>query len=106
MAISVYTSKPKTLLRKIKAAINDSKIETWEYDSDGDFTHTPDQWWEKAWFRPFVNSGLLRFNLVGLDNTRMTKSTYGIYHGRFIEILLTHFRSDFVTISYREKAKH
>lgn len=97
MAIVVYTAAPKSLLAAIYKAIDDGKIVTWEYDKDGDFTHTPEQWRRKAWLRPFPSSGILQFGLLGQENTKMTKPIYGVYHGRFIEELLTHFDDDFST---------
>lgn len=40
MAIIIKTSAPAELLAAIKKEIDEEKIETWSYDSDGDFTHT------------------------------------------------------------------
>ncbi|KLU22231.1 hypothetical protein EOS_31530 [Caballeronia mineralivorans PML1(12)] len=95
MAITVNASKPSQLLAAIKKAIDDKEIETWSYDGDGDFTHTPDQWKNKAWLRPVVVSSSLRFGLLGQKDIDMTKVVYGVYHGRFNEMLLTHFDEDF-----------
>jgi hypothetical protein len=44
MAVIIPTSKPNALVAAIKKAIDDKKIDTWEYDKDGDFTHKPEQW--------------------------------------------------------------
>ena len=44
MAIFVETNSPQSLVGKIKEAIDQNKIDTWSYDSDGDFTHNVDQW--------------------------------------------------------------
>ena len=95
MSITVATSNPAGLLAAIKKAIDDKHIETWEYDNDGDFTHSPQQWRNSAWLRPKIESGKLMFGLVGPTGVDMTKSVYGVYHGRFIEMLLTHFDTDF-----------
>lgn len=97
MAIVVYTPNPAALLQIIKKSIDEKKIDTWIYDNDGDFTHAPDQWEKKAWLRPYVLSGILQFGLLGQTNIDMTKSVYGVYHGRFIEMLLTHFDNHFST---------
>jgi len=91
MAIIIETSTPKTLLASIKKAIDEKKIETWSYDTDGDFTHTPEQWKYKAWLRPKTSDGVLTFNILGSKATKLGKTTYGVYHGRFIESVLTHF---------------
>jgi hypothetical protein len=98
MALFVYTSRPRTLLGAIKQAIGEKKIDTWVCDSDGDFTHVPPQWRRKAWFRPFVSDGVLQLGLLGQSNTTMTKVVYGVYHGRFAEMLLMHFDTSFANV--------
>lgn len=94
MAVYIKTNNPAGLLRKIKEYINKGKIDTWVYDSDGDFTHVPEQWNKKAWFRPTVESERLVFGLLGQVNVTMTKKLYAVYHGRFIEMVLSHFDQD------------
>jgi len=91
MAIIVKATSPSDLLKAIYKAIDEKKIETWLYDADKDFTHEPTQWKNKAWFRPKVYTGELRFGLLGPKDTVMSKVIYGAYHGRFIEMVLTHF---------------
>ncbi len=95
MAVRVYCESPGTLLRKIKAAIRDGSIETWEVDDAGDFTHVPEQWSKKAWLRPKIMDDHLIFNIVGQESKPMARAVYGVYHGRFIEMLLNHFDRDF-----------
>jgi hypothetical protein len=104
MAIAAFTSTPAVLLASIKKAIDDKKIDTWAYDSDGDFYHTPDQWRGKAWLRPFVQQGMLSFGLLGQKDIAMTKLNYGVYHGRFLEMLLVHFDTDFSTANATAQA--
>jgi hypothetical protein len=91
MALIIITSDPSGLLASIKKAIVQKTIDTWTYDKDGDFTHTPEQWYKKAWLRPKILPGELQFGLLGQENIEMLKLIYGVYHGRFIEMLLTHF---------------
>jgi hypothetical protein len=97
MAVVVTTKAPNSLLTAIKAAIDENRVETWEYDGDGDFTHTPPQWRNNAWLRPFVENGVLRFGILGQKNVAMSAVVYGVYHGRFIEMLLSHFDTKFST---------
>lgn len=91
MAIRVDTPNASALLSAIKETIDRGHIRTWSYDGDGDFTHTADQWNLKAWLRPTVQSGTLTFTIVTPKGQRLSKEIYGIYHGRFIEMLLVHF---------------
>jgi hypothetical protein len=95
MALIIETTRPQALLNSFKKAIDDKKVETWSYDADGDFTHSPEQLKSKAWLRPIFVEGKLKFGIIKLANTNVSKLIYGIYHGRFIEMLLAHFDSEF-----------
>jgi hypothetical protein len=99
MAITVYTANPKDLLAAIKQAINDDRVRTWSYDSEGDFTHTAEQWKDNAWLRPREEEARLILNVLAPRSKTLSKTTYGIYHGRFIEMLLTHFDGKFTRAS-------
>lgn len=100
---SGQTSKPRCsvwrfalqLLSRLRFIDGRKKIETWSYDSDGDFTHTPTQWSKKAWLRPSVQGGALVLNILNPKGVTLSKEIYGVYHGRFIEMLLTHFDTKF-----------
>lgn len=95
MAILIKTGNPAALLTAIRKKIDAGKIETWTYDIDGDFTHTPDQWVKKAWLRPKTYAGELRVGILGQKGVKLPSVIYGVYHGRFIEMILTHFDNDF-----------
>ena len=95
MAIKVKTSDPSGLLRKVKKAVDDGKVRSWSYDKDGDFTHDSEQWKNKAWLRSKTYTGELRFGILGPKDTKLSKQVYGLYHGRFIDMLLTHFDEEF-----------
>lgn len=95
MAIIIKTNDPNNLLVEIKKTIDTKAIETWSYDSDGDFTHTPEQWKLKAWLRPKIGTGELMFGIIGRNDVQLSTYIYGVYHGRFIEMLLNHFDNKF-----------
>ena len=95
MAVRVFSDHPRGLLAGVKASIQDGSIETWSVDADGDFTHTPDQWKNRAWFRPVVSEDKLIFNILGPKSKPITRTVYGIYHGRLIEMFLIHFDQEF-----------
>ncbi|MHB1610019.1 MAG: hypothetical protein ACYCXX_15615 [Acidiferrobacter thiooxydans] len=95
MAVLVFCEDPSGLLKRIKKAIADERITTWQEDGAGDFTHIPEQWRYRAWMRPRIVEGRITFNIVASKNEKMSKTVYGVYHGRFIEMLLTHFDHDF-----------
>jgi hypothetical protein len=95
MAVTVNTSSPKAILDGLKKAIDERRIQTWAYDSDGDFTHSAQQWNREAWMRPSVVTGGLVFNILPPQGKQISKEIYGIYHGRLIETLLVHFDTQF-----------
>ncbi|MCX6168663.1 MAG: hypothetical protein NTX65_04965 [Ignavibacteriales bacterium] len=99
MALLISTSTPENLLKLIKKTIDDKAVDTWTYDKDGDFTHTPPQWKNKAWLRPSIQSNILKFIIVSPENVILTKEVIGVYHGRFIEMLLVHFDEKFTLVS-------
>ena len=95
----VKTGKPSGLLTAIYQAIDDKKVVTWLYDKDKDLTHEPEQWKDKAWFRPKVHNGDLKFGLLGPKGVTMSKELYGVYHGRLMSaMLLTHFDDEFTLV--------
>lgn len=99
MALIIKTSNPSKLLSEIKKAIDAKKIRTWSYDSDGDFTHNPEQWENKAWLRvKRKSSGELAFGILGQKDINTNKLIYAVYHGRFAEMLLIHFDTEFTEI--------
>jgi hypothetical protein len=85
------TKTPKKLLAAYKKAIDDGHVTTWSYDSDGDFTHTADQWSRKAWLRPKIEDGkALVFSIVKPQEATLSAVVYAVYHGRLIESMLRH----------------
>jgi hypothetical protein len=91
MAINFETTDSQKLLSSFKDGIRQGHIVTWSCDTDGDFTHTTEQWKNQAWMRPVLYRGQLTMNFIG--NSRATKpmrEIYAIYHGRFIESMLAH----------------
>jgi hypothetical protein len=91
MTVTVLTNDPDSLLNEIKRQIKDGTIRTWSCDTDGDFTHTPEQWARKAYLRPSVQSGKLVLSIMEIDKTPgQVEEIYAVYHGRFIEMLLRH----------------
>lgn len=100
MALRFNTKTPKKLLTFLRGAIDDGRIVTWDYDSDGDFTHMAAQWKNKAWFRPkIVKRRELQFIILKPQNEVITSEIYAVYHGRLIEAMLAHFDNMFINAS-------
>jgi hypothetical protein len=91
VAVYFRTVNPRKLLADFKSAIAGGQIKTWSVDADGDFTHAAEQWRYKAWFRPRVTSEELQLFILPPRGKTISKAVYAVYHGRFIEAILTHF---------------
>lgn len=95
MALYFKTENPKGLLDTYKKAIDGGKVDTWKYDGDGDFSHTPDQWYLQAWLRPRLELNQLTFYILKRKDVKLSAATYAVYHGRLAESLLRHCDSLF-----------
>lgn len=90
MAIYLTTPDPRKLLTDFKNKIQQGHIVTWSCDTDGDFTHTPAQWANKAWLRPRILQGQLALGILKPSGVSVTWPIYGVFHGRFIESMVEH----------------
>lgn len=96
MSIRLLTETPNKLLSTFKKAIDDGHVDTWQYDSDGDFTHTPAQWKGLAWLRPsVVEKERLIFKIIRPQGSTVPTEVYAVYHGRFIESMISHCKDLF-----------
>ena len=91
MSIYVKTENPQLLVDRIKECIDNHSIDTWVCDSDGDFTHSVEQWKFRAWIRPHVESERVVFAILCRNDKNLSVAEYAVYHGRFVEMLLCHF---------------
>lgn len=82
------------LIDRINQSISSGQIKAWLVDSDGDYTRSMEPWKERAWMRcrfDETDPTHLMFIIIEPKNQKLSKATYGVYHGRFAEMLLTHF---------------
>ena len=91
MAILIKTQHPVKLLSQLNDAINNGDIQTWQVDNDGDYTISRLQWFQHAWIRPYIEDEQLVFGIVQSSSYPITRQLYGVYHGRFVATLLSHF---------------
>ncbi|WP_435523545.1 hypothetical protein [Chryseobacterium indoltheticum] len=103
MTITVYTNNAKDLLSKISKKVTEDQLKTWDIkkDSNNDilFSHSPEQWSEKAMLKAIVNKENLKFAICWWEkNTEPEERTKGYITGRFIEVLMVNFRNEFETI--------
>lgn len=100
--IEIHTPDPHRLVEEINEAIRNGRIATWTVDSDGDYTHSLEQWKNRAWLSCRFNETddtLLRFVIIEAREQKLSKAVYGVYHGRFAEMLLTHFDNQITSLS-------
>lgn len=104
MAIIIQGCRPEVLLQDIYFSVSKPSVNTWQFDADGDFTLVPPHWYCHAWLRPrcdLFNSepDNLVFGIVQSQKWKMSTSLYCIYHSQFVEMLLTHFDSQFKNVN-------
>jgi len=96
MAVIVYADDPNQFTETLQRIFDDGDVKAWIRDDDGDYTHSPSQWIQMAWFRirpPEMDRVV--FSLLGAKGMKMSTEVYAVYHGRFIEMLLTHLDHEF-----------
>lgn len=103
MRIRVICDDSTSLLNKIVKKISGKELETWEIKRNDKseilFSHIPEQWKEKAMPKPYIKQNSLDFVISWWSkNAEPEKRIQGYILGRFIEILMVHFRKDFKNI--------
>lgn len=100
MKIDAITVNPQVLITAIDKAIKDGDLKTWKkvLNDKGEtlYSHTPEQWNEKAMLKPHIKNDLVSFNITWWNkNDKPNEETMGYILGRFTEILMVHFRNNF-----------
>lgn len=105
MALYITTKEgltPAKLLKQIKEKIDDGSITTWRYEEDNFFHTTKSDQWDEggylAYLRPHNDPAILDLFYRIADGTSPRKDTYGVLHGRFVEMLLNHFGKNTETL--------
>lgn len=100
MKIEALTASPDQLVAAIDKVMAEGGLETWKIVKSQHhaifYTHTPDQWNEKALISRLVGQDRVVFAITfwkGLAQPTMADK--GVYFGRFTEVLLVHFRDYF-----------
>lgn len=104
MAIIVNGCNPTELLNRINEEIRIGHIDTWIIGRGMEFTHIPTQWCGYAWMHPrrelFATSPQqLVFGIRPSNQHILTKEVYGVFHGRFAEMLVNHFDYMFTNLT-------
>ncbi len=101
MAIFIKTRiKSNRFNPMVVEAIGNHDIVTWSIDKDGDYTIERSQWKYRSWFRAYIiDEDTIAYGIIQSMKFQMTNQLYGVYHGRFVATLLTHFSDQIKDIS-------
>ena len=99
MEIIVRTKRPSILIESIEKDINDGELKTWEIKKNNKgetlFNHIPDQWSDKALLKPYITDEKLTLKIAWWDGHEPEENIKGYILGRFIEVLMVHYRDKF-----------
>ncbi len=94
MAVIVHTLDPAGLLAKLRRKIEEENVRTWTADEEGDFTLVAEEWHRHAWLRPRTHPEHVTFRIFPARGSSISRKMYGVFHARFIEMLLCCFDDD------------
>ena len=100
MKIIAYTENSKALINAIEKKINDKELKTWKIVKNNKeeilYSHTPAQWNEKAMPKPNIHDNRVEFKMTWwINHDTPDEATKGYILGRFVEVLMVHFRDKF-----------
>lgn len=100
MKIKINTKDPDKLLKSIKTRLESSDSKTWEIKLNSKkeilYNHSPTQWSDKVLLKPIkIEAGLLVETRYWDTKPVPDEETKGYIVGRFVEILMVHFRKEF-----------
>ena len=106
MKIIAFTSNSSSLKKTIDKKIEDNELKTWEIlKNDKDevlYSHIPEQWKERAMLKPNILNDRIEFEINWWrKNGEPDEATKGYITGRFVEILMVHFRNQFTKLEIK-----
>ena len=106
MKIIAYTNTPDALKKAIDKKISSNETKTWEIvfnkKNEALYSHSPEQWKEKAMLKPYIHENILEFRISWWNkNEEPNEETKGYILGRFVEILIVHFKEKFTHLEIR-----
>jgi hypothetical protein len=107
MKIIAFKSNPSTLKKAIdKKMSTPVALKTWEIKkNDKDevlYSHIPEQWKEKAMLKPKILNDRIEFEINWWSkNGEPDEATKGYITGRFVEILMVHFKNKFTKLEIK-----
>ena len=106
MKIIAFTDQSTVLKNAIDKKINANELETWEIVKNNKnevlYSHSPEQWKERAMLKPNIYDNRIEFVITWwTQNEEPDEATKGYILGRFVEILVVHFRRKFTHLEIK-----
>ena len=109
MEIIIHTKsrRQEPLLTAINKKIKNGELKTWELKEHGKqedvlYNHTPDQWSGRVLLKPTDHEkGLEVFTTRWSTSPEPDEAAKGYIIGRFVEVLMVHFRTNFDLLEVR-----
>ncbi|HFK5543595.1 TPA: hypothetical protein ACG0AR_000437 [Elizabethkingia anophelis] len=100
MQIIIHTKDGDALFKAINAKIRKGDLKTWEIKLNKEnqvlYNHSPEQWSEKVLLIPKDHINGLKIQTTYWSNKpEPDQATKGYIVGRFVEILMVHFKNHF-----------
>lgn len=100
MKIKANSKNPQKLVNAINKAIKDDHLKTWRIVHNDKkevlYSHIPEQWDEKSMLKPFVYDDYVSFVVKWWKkNEEPAEEIQGYILGRFVEVLMVHFKDYF-----------
>jgi len=105
MAVYFATNNAAGLLKAFNQAIANhhhhgggQRVDTWRHVVQGGqnfYTHTAQNWKDKAFFRADAEVNRLAFSIVAAQGVSLTRDIYAYYAGHLIETFIRHFPTIF-----------
>ncbi len=102
MKIVIPTQAGEALKNKIIKFVEDENLKTWVVRSSGGtkyLTHKPEQWYDLALIGFTVATNQLEAYVTWWKGKEPGEDVKGYYLGRFVEILLVHFKSEYKNLT-------
>ena len=102
MSVHFTTNKASALLQAFNQAIEKGHstqgVTTWRHlvqNGKNYYTHTAQNWKEKAWFMAVIENSQLTFVICPSKDVTLTRLNYAYYSGHLVETFTRHFPSIF-----------
>ncbi|MGC4004673.1 MAG: hypothetical protein QM811_16765 [Pirellulales bacterium] len=99
MSVTVYSPDPQELIDALENASQEGDLKEWRLTSKKRYTLNAEKLRNKAFFSATVSDDYVVFNIRPGIGLRLANTTYAIYHGHFIQLLLMNFDDMISTIS-------